>query len=414
MKNLKFANMKKTKSVFYNFAHIIYDIIKYTEYLLIFIIARMFPLKDRIVASAFNGKKYGDNTKYIIEKYHEISPSTDLIWLCDPDYDYEVPDYVTVIKCSVDKKSIKRAFIYFTSKIWIDTHLYEKYLIKRKGQYVIETWHGGLGIKKIEGDVEKFNQNRFQIQKIRKTSKLSDVFISNSKFLSDIYRRAFFFDKKILEVGFPKDDIVINHPNGLSDIVKQWFSIDQNKKIIVYAPTYRGDFEDSGTVKTEPYDLDMISVLDAFEQLFKSECVFLIRWHPSMSHYMDKVESFYSSKVLDASSYPEMQHIICAADAFVSDYSSCLFEAATRDIPCFIYANDFDSYLGDRGSYFKLSELPFPSATSNKQMLHNIIEYNHEKYEKKWNDFAIKMGLNETGNSASVIVELINKHLSQP
>ena len=394
----------------YNVAHIAYDLLRSIEYRFLFAVLRVFPLRDCVVASAFNGEKYGDNSKYILEKVHEIDPTIKLIWLCDPDCSYEVPSYIKIVRCSVDKHIIRRCFSYYTSKVWINTHLYDKYLIKRDGQLVFETWHGGLGIKKIEGDVEKFSQNKFQVQKIKATSSISDIFISNSQFLSQLYRRAFYYTKTIWKTGFPKDDVLFTDTDKTKEMVHQWFCIPDTSKIVVYAPTYRGKFEDSGILDMSAYDIDFSRMQRAFENYWKCDCVVLLRWHPSMAKAMDW-KNKHTQTIIDASDYPEMQDIICASDAFISDYSSCLFEAALREIPCIIYANDFDEYLGDRGSYFTLNELPFPHATNNDELCEAILHFQEEPFVEKWNKFVKDMGLFECGNASERIAKMIANYV---
>lgn len=405
---LKKGNLK----VIYYFAHQIYDWIRGLEYLLIYLLCRPIPLKNKVVASAFNGKKYGDNTKYIVEKIHELNPNIEIVWLRDPELIYDTPNYVRCIACSSDKYIFRRIYEYATAKVWLDTHLLDKYLIKRKGQLVINTWHGGLGIKKIEGDVQKFANNIFQLKKINITANKVDIFISNSSFLSSLYRRAFFYKGKVWKCGFPKNDLFVKDTNIYKEKVLTWFNLKKETKLLVYAPTYRGSFEDSGKLDLSPYSVDFHGVLDALKENWGGKWVVLVRWHPSMSKIIKNLSQFYSDTVIDASSYEEMQEIIAASDAFISDYSSCLFDAAVKRIPCLIFATDFDEYQKDRGTYFKMEELPFPYASTNKDLIHNICTYNSKEYLKRWDLFIRDMGLKETGKSAESIAKMICNYIS--
>ena len=49
----------------------------------LFYIFRIFPLQNKIVITTFRGKKYGDNSQYILEKLHEIDPKIRIIWQTD-------------------------------------------------------------------------------------------------------------------------------------------------------------------------------------------------------------------------------------------------------------------------------------------------------------------------------------------
>lgn len=101
-------------------------------------------IQDKVVATTFRGRKFGDNTQYILGELHKLNPKLDIVWLKNNNFNYEVPDYIRVI----DYNSWwKRDFEYATAKVWINTHRIEKNIKKRKGQLFIETWHGGLGKK---------------------------------------------------------------------------------------------------------------------------------------------------------------------------------------------------------------------------------------------------------------------------
>jgi CDP-glycerol glycerophosphotransferase len=104
-----------------------------------------------------------------------------------------------------------------------------------------------------------------------------------------------------------------------------------------------------------------------------------------------------------------MQELILGCDAFISDYSSCIFDAAIREIPCFTYANDFQEYKGDRGVYYEMEELPFAYAKNNDELINNIQRFDYDDYIKKWNEFKIRTGLYETGHASKDIAYVIGE-----
>lgn len=76
----------------------------------------------------------------------------------------------------------------------------------------------------------------------------------------------------------------------------------------------------------------------------------------------------FNVECLNATSIPDMWDLVIATDVMMSDYSSCVFDAAMRRIPCSIYAFDYDEYKQYRGVYYELEELPFPYAQNNDEM----------------------------------------------
>ena len=110
---------------------------------------------------------------------------------------------------------------------------------------------------------------------------------------------------------------------------------------------------------------------------------------------------------MDVTAYNDMQGLLCAVDIVISDYSSCLFDAALREIPCFTFAKDFEQYKGTQGTYFEMEDLPFPYAQNNEELIANILNYNQKEYFQRWNKFKETTGLLETGHAAKDIVNEI-------
>ena len=132
------------------------------------------------------GRKYGDNPRYILEELKKELPTLDFVWLVAEGYNVLTPNWIRKIPYKITLKTI---YEISTARIVIDSHRFRSAIRKRKGQFFIETWHGGLGIKKIEGDIQRVLETPWEVAEIKNTTKLADVFISNSDHLSNIYRR---------------------------------------------------------------------------------------------------------------------------------------------------------------------------------------------------------------------------------
>ena len=105
---------------------------------------------------------------------------------------------------------------------------------------------------------------------------------------------------------------------------------------------------------------------------------------------------------------PDMNEIIAGADAFLTDYSSAVFEAAMAGIPGFIYADDLEDYVEDRGDLmFDMRELPFPVALNNEELMGNILGFDMGQYEKAVGEFMAGVGNEEDGKASGRVVELI-------
>src|SRR5699024_4647257 len=148
-------------------------------------------------------------------------------------------------------------------------------LYKRTEQYYIQTWHGGLGLKKIEGDAP-YGMNKRNISFAKRDSSMADLFISNSKHLSDIYKRAFWYEGEILESGFPKNDVLFKDKGKYREKVRKLYGLNETDKILLYAPTFR----DGGRV--DPYDIDFGFLSNKLNNKLDQKWVFVAKLHPNI------------------------------------------------------------------------------------------------------------------------------------
>lgn len=371
----------------------------------LYYIFRIIPLKNKIIASAFFGNQYADNPKYVIEMLHKLNPTIDIVWVKIDKAQYQVPEYVRTVSAS---SRIKRIMEYATAKVWITSDVLFLGIPKRKGQLFIETWHGGLGIKKIEMDVEKFRDDNKLNHSNQETCRLADVFTSNSDHLSNIYRSAFGYTGAILKCGNARNDVLFSDNATIKEKIESFYSIPKGNKIAVYAPTFREssnpDLYSSDDISM--YEIEFDHLKKAIEDRFGDTWSIIVRMHPNQAE-KDIRNIIKDYNVINATHYPDMQDIIMAADLFVSDYSSCIFDAAVRGIPCFTFATDIERYKADRGVYYEMEELPFPYARNNDELMNIVENFDADDYNAKWKAFAKKTGLHETGHAAKDIAEKI-------
>jgi len=366
---------------------------------ILFYLLRIFPIKkNKVIATAFGGIRYGDNQKPMLEALHEMCPEVDIIWVKRHGYEYELPAWVRCVRA----RTVRWIYEYATARIWIDNCLIPDYFRKRKGQLYIETWHGGLGVKKVFGDAQSRDTQKHK-KLYEGMAKLADVFISNSDHLSAIYRNALCYNGPIWKCGYPMNDILFTENPQITEKVKKALNIPATNKIFLYAPTHRDKFVTEGRVDDSVFFSSFTDLRQSLSQKFGGEWTILLRWHQGQMKMLSGTT--IPSNVVNATSYPDMQELLMATDVMMSDYSSCIFDAAMRRIPCFIYASDYDEYRTYRGVYYEMEELPFPYAKNNDELEQNVRTFELEDYLKKWDAFAARMGLNETGHAAKDIAE---------
>ena len=350
---------------------------------------------------------YACNVKYITEEIIKQKLPYDLVWIVNQHYDKfknDFPPNIRTIKSDTPEATQE----YATAKIWFaserQTAHVKNGLFKRPEQIYIQTFHGSLGIKKTGVDRGDLPRRAYKYSKI--DAKQIDYLISNGTYTTDFFKRIFWNNGKILETGHPRNDIFFNDNSKIKEKVYQKLNIDPNKKIVMYAPTLREDRD------MTCYTLDYEKVIKAFENKFGGEWILLTRLHPLI---MELNENFkvHSDFIIDATEYSDMQELLVASDALITDYSSCIYDFVLSRKPGFIYATDVKKYDNSRGLYYPLTSTPFPVAENNDQMFDNIMNFNNEKYLKDVESFLVDKGCIDDGHASERVVELIKEIISK-
>ena len=353
------------------------------------------PIDNRkIVVSNFSGKGYGDNPKYIVDELLKSNDGLKIVWILR---DMEDKSSLPLgVEYSLEK-SFMSTYHLRTAKVWID-NCRKPFRYKRLEQFYLQTWHG-FALKRIEKDAQE-NLSRGYIRGAIRDSKHIDLVISCSKFMTGLYTKSFWYNGQVLEIGAPRNDILIRNSDEVKSKVFGHFSISNEKGIILYAPTFRAD------KSLLPYTIDYGMLKQVCGEKFGKEYVILVRMHPAMSNVNLSLDE---NNIINANLYPDIQELLCAADVVISDYSSLMFDFALSKKPCFMFATDIENYKKDRNFYFDLSKLPFPIAETNEKLKGNILDFDNSVYVKSLEDFFNRVGMVRDGESSKKIAELISE-----
>lgn len=355
----------------------------------VYAVASLKGKTNKVVATSMSGKGYSDNPMYILERIHALSPGTELIWLKADNYDYPCPQYVRTIPMTISQSLLKELA---SASVFVDNCLHFPFLRAGRHALWIQTWHGGLGLKKIGDDA--INRQNSKVQKKEgQMMKGYDFYLSDSNHLTKVYRSAFDYRGPVWKCGYPiEDELKIDR--GERQAVRKRYGLSLDTRIMLYAPTFRSEYHWKCKLDTE-------RIINAFRQRFGGNWVIVVHWHPHMNPD-DKT----LPDVLDVTDTQSMQELVKASDAFISDYSSSIFQAVQCGIPCFVYADDYEDYRMDRDLYYSLEELPFPYAFTNDALAQNIMDYDAELWEQRWQAFAQRMGHVVTGHAAEDVAKV--------
>lgn len=369
--------------------------------LCVFAFARMlyrlfwiFPMRDKVLVSAYRGKGYCDNPKYIVDELLK-QKRYDICCIVN-DSRTEVPNYIRIVK----KNTISELFEYATSHVLINNTRFPLYIAKRPHQIYIETWHGGFPLKKIGLAMQDIDE--IGVASVMHDAKSADAMISSGDFCTEVYRRDFAFSGEILEVGSPRLDPLFSTKE--IDELTKIFPMIKGKKVVLYAPTFR----DGGD--TTVYDIDFARLKESLERRFDGEWIIIVRFHPNMQEYANKLD--YSEWLINGTQITDIYSVLRELDCMISDYSSIGFEYSLTQKPLFLYAKDLDEYKNDRGLYFNIEKLPFPIAENNDGLMAEIESFDENNYRANIQEWIASLGCKENGSASRAVADYIIKMLT--
>ena len=381
-----------------------YQIKKYIVFICHFIVncacfcLRVFPIKsNRVFVMSYYGRNLSGNPKYVAQYLKEHYPQMEVIV---GHYD-ELEGYKTV---KPDPYRLNYLYYLMTSKFWVDNCRKTFPIYKRSKQVYIQTWHG-TALKKIEFDVEH-SLSELYLHGAKIDSQQIDYFVSPNRFMSKLTPKAFKYEGELLEVGYPRNDILINLSEQQKRNIKEGLKLDSTKKIILYGPTYRDGAKNKNDFSTG-LDID----LDAFYQQFKDDYILLLRLHSNVATDID-IDPKYKHFIYNVSFYPDSQELLAIADLLITDYSSLFFDFAVTRRPMIFYAHDLELYRDQlRGFYFDYENfVPGPVARDMNELFNVIAhwdDYFNEQYDEKLAAFGEEFTTFEKGEAAKQIAELM-------
>jgi len=257
---------------------------------------------------------------------------------------------------------------------------------KRNGNIFLQTWHG-TPLKRLAFDIDEISSATARYKKqIYNQSRDWDYLIAPNQFSGDIFKRCFLYDKMMLNTGYPRNDILHREDKEeLSLSIKKKLKLPLNKKIILYAPTWRDDeYYDKGKYKFA-LQLD----LKILENHLSSDYIILLRTHYFIADKLDLDSN--SNFVYNMSDYDDIAELYLISDVLITDYSSVFFDYANLKRPMLFYMYDLEKYRDVlRGFYIDIEEeLPGPILQTTEEVLWALqdIQLLEQQYHRKYTEF---------------------------
>ena len=278
---------------------------------------------------------------------------------------------------------------------------------KREETVLLETWHGtplkrlAFDLNDVVGGVSNY-KDKFYRQK-----EAWDYLLSDNPFSTEKFQSCFMYPKeKILEYGYPANDpLYAPDREERAKEIKKKLGIPLDKKVIMYAPTWRDDnYYEIGQFK---FDLDLD--VNRLEKEFGDEYVILLRLHYLVVEALDM--SKYGDFAVNGSAYDDVTDLYLITDILITDYSSVFFDFANLKRPVLYYTYDLERYRDVlHGFYLSMEDdLPGPMLLTNDEVVDAIknIDKIEEQYKDRYEEFYNRFCCVDDGHASERVVKKI-------
>lgn len=367
-----------------------------------FLYSLFFPSVKIVYFCSFFGE-YSDNPKYIYEKLKVLYPDIRIAWTVNKKNIGHFPEAVKKIIF----QSFTHYFYVYNAAVIVDNNMglrqypgpkniFAKTIFgilsrRTSKQFNISTWHG-TPYKCIGKDSIDFPKEYIFYHN-------TDYTTVGCTFTYNKFESAFGKELKIQKYGTPRNDIFFEKKNV--GAMKEKLQLPLNKKIVLFAPTFRNDPSLNGICQLRSIQPEML--LEGFKSKFNKDWVIVCRFHNHVLNQID-VSKLYTDTILNGNIENDMQEYLLCSDALITDFSSSIFDFALTKKPCFLFASDIEQYsTTERGLYMKASDLPFPTSHTSSELLNEISTFDSEYYSHKLDSFLMKIGDYETGRASELI-----------
>jgi CDP-glycerol glycerophosphotransferase len=354
------------------------------------------------------GKNYTGNPKAIYEKM--VKRGLDQVYTCV--WIFNNPQTVIPGKhIQVKKMRLKYLYYFNKAKYWIVDSRQPLFLNKKAETIFIQTWHG-TPLKKLALDMEVIDMGgetdlEGYKDRFKQSSSRWDYLLAQNYYSAEVFRSAFGFDKNMLSMGYPRNDKLIEVDNEMILNIKLKLNLPIDKKIILYAPTWR----DNAFIKKGYYKFETELNIDYMSKELSNDYILIVKAHYLVAEKMKRLTE-NNKFVYDFSSQQDITDLYLVSDLLITDYSSVMFDYSVLKRPMYFYVYDYEEYRDAlRGFYFDLkAEAPGPCVESTDALIHEIKkgeDYYYQVYKDKYECFSEKFNHLDDGTSSDKIINYL-------
>ena len=308
--------------------------------------------KNRWVFGAWFGNAVSDNTKAFYDYVAGEHPEIERIWVATDPAKVDLPGCRVIKRNSFSSiKYLLTAEVAVMNQGFGDLAAYN--FLGRC--YRVQLTHG-VGWKKFARDTLKLKGkagDKFYL-KVFDLLNSYDLYVTPSEKQIDVMKSSLnATDSTVVRTGQPRNEVLFSaeYLKSCKDQLKKKYKIAEDKKLVVYMPTFRDNTDEVFTFSSD----DIRSRLLDFEE--KYGFTVLEKPHPvSFERMKSRIKSNTEGMIFVPTEPADV--LLAAADILITDYSSCFFDYLITDRPVIHYLYDYEYYVGqDRGVYYDLNDV---------------------------------------------------------
>lgn len=355
------------------------------------VFAKIFGAVMGFFYSFYKRRKTEDKIAFISRQSE--TPSTDFRYLIN-EIKTNYPQYKVTVLCKMIPSSFGGKIKYLgemfrqmkafaTSKVVVlDGYcILASMLRHKKDLKIIQIWHALGAFKKFGRSVlDKEGGKSSKTAKAFKMHKNYSLIAASGDECVPFFSEAFGQpESRFIPIGIPRMDYLTDKEENArvrGNILLKYPQLDNGRKNILYAPTFRDTDEDRAALAAATKELVNKANYSDFNLIVK---------HHVVDSNKEQIYTDSRMNMAEGENFTAMD-FMCVADYVVTDYSSVIYEALLKDLPIYIYCFDSDKYIDERGFYIDFwTDLPALYSKNAKGICDFIasgMRANSEKEEK--------------------------------
>jgi CDP-glycerol glycerophosphotransferase len=358
--------------------------------------------ENRVVFESGVGLQYADSPRYVYEELVRRGSQMTKVWAYTGKIHSHDQNTLRVARLSPE---------YFwhlgRAKYWVNNQNFPSYLKRRPDGVYLQTWHG-TPLKRMLHDLQTIHgRDGGYVERVTEAARQWSVLASPSPYATSAMRSAFRYSGDVVEQGYPRNDVFFRpDADDVARRVRRKLGIGPGATVVLYAPTFRDDQPAGANRFSFALPLD----LERFTRELPDDVVLLLRMHVLIRGGAP-VPDELASRVVDVSSYPEIQELYLASDVLVTDYSSVFFDYAALRRPMVFYAYDLEAYRDNlRGFYLDyLTDLPGPVVRTEGELYETLRDLPDvvERFGERYDAFLQRFAPHDDGHAAERVVDAV-------